>query len=295
VYISRPFICFGVPIHHSSFKSVLTFPNAKINIGLRITEKRPDGFHTLQSAFYPVNWTDALEIIPAETFSFSSSGLPIPGSDPNLNLCVRAYNMLRADFYLPSVQIHLHKIIPIGAGLGGGSADAAFALKSLNERFTLGLTTGKLENYARQLGSDCAFFIENRPVYCIEKGDVFEEIGLDLSGYYVLLVYPNLAISTAEAYAGVRPQQPETSLREQLMAPVATWCDTVRNDFEDSLFPKYPLLARIKAEFYEAGAVYASMSGSGSTVYGLFDAPPPIPNQFQNYRVWKGALQTPAH
>ena len=270
---------------------MLSFPNAKINIGLRITEKRPDGFHTLQSCFYPVNWADALEIIPAETFGFSSSGLTIPGSDPNQNLCVRAYNMLRADFNLPPVQMHLHKIIPIGAGLGGGSADAAFALKILNERFTLGLTAEPLANYARRLGSDCAFFIENRPVYCVEKGDVFEEIDLNLSGYHALLVYPNLAISTAEAYAGVQPHQPEVSLREQLTAPVDTWRNTVRNDFEDSLFPKYPLLARIKAQLYEAGAIYASMSGSGSTVYGLFDAPMVVPNQFQTYRVWKGRLQ----
>ncbi|MBC7571918.1 MAG: 4-(cytidine 5'-diphospho)-2-C-methyl-D-erythritol kinase [Spirosoma sp.] len=270
---------------------MLSFPNAKINIGLRITAKRPDGFHTLQSGFYPVNWTDALEIIPTETFAFSSSGLTIPGSNPGQNLCVRAYNMLRADFHLPPVQIHLHKIIPIGAGLGGGSSDAAFALKMLNERFTLGLTMGQLENYARRLGSDCAFFVENRPVYCIAKGDVFEEIDLNLSGYHALLVYPNVAISTAEAYAGVRPQQPETSLRGQLTAPVATWRDTVRNDFEDSLFPKYPLLARIKAELYEAGAVYASMSGSGSTVYGLFNTPVLVPNQFRDYRVWKGRLQ----
>ncbi len=269
---------------------MLTFPNAKINIGLRITEKRSDGFHTLQSGFYPINWTDALEIIPAETFVFSSSGLSIPGSNPDQNLCVRAYTMLRADFRLPPVQIHLHKIIPIGAGLGGGSSDAAFVLKSLNERFTLGLTSGELENYARRLGSDCAFFVENRPVYCVEKGDVFEEINLDLSGYYALLIYPNLAISTAEAYAGVQPRQPETPLREQLMTPVDTWCDTVRNDFEDSLFPKHPLLARIKAELYEAGAIYASMSGSGSTMYGLFNAPVIVPNQFQTYSVWKGRL-----
>ena len=269
---------------------MLTFPNAKINIGLRITEKRPDGFHTLQSCFYPVNWTDALEIIPAETFAFSSSGLTIPGDDPEQNLCVRAYNILRANFDLPPVHIHLHKIIPIGAGLGGGSADAAFALKSLNEQFALGLTTRQLENYARQLGSDCAFFIENQPVYGVEKGDVFEEINLDLSGYHALLVYPNLAISTAEAYAGVRPYQPEIPLYNQLMAPVDTWRDVIRNDFEDSLFPAYPLLARIKEELYNAGAVYASMSGSGSTVYGLFDAPVPSPNQLQTYRVWQGRL-----
>ncbi|RYC68532.1 4-(cytidine 5'-diphospho)-2-C-methyl-D-erythritol kinase [Spirosoma sordidisoli] len=271
---------------------MLTFPNAKINIGLRITDKRPDGFHNLQSCFYPVGWTDVLEIIPADQFGFASSGITIPGDEPgrvDANLCVRAYKLLRADYPgLPPVQMHLHKIIPIGAGLGGGSADAAFALKSLSERFGLNLTADQLENYARQLGSDCAFFIRNQPVYCTEKGDVFSEIGVDLTGYYILLVYPNLAISTAEAYAGVRPRLPDVPLRDQLLEPVSIWHKTVHNDFEDSLFPKYPVLPAIKQQLYEAGAVYASMSGSGSTLYGIFDAPIVIPNQFRAYRVWEG-------
>ncbi|MGF7216809.1 4-diphosphocytidyl-2-C-methyl-D-erythritol kinase [Spirosoma lacussanchae] len=275
---------------------MLTFPNAKINIGLRITSKRPDGFHNLQSCFYPVGWTDVLEIIPADQFGFASSGLTIPGDEPDradANLCVRAYNLLRADHAeLPSVQMHLHKVIPIGAGLGGGSADAAFVLKSLNERFALNLTDDQLENYARQLGSDCAFFIRNKPVYCTEKGDVFSEIALDLTGYYLLLVYPNLAISTAEAYAGVRPHQPDVALRDQLLEPISTWRATIHNDFEDSLFPRYPELPAIKQQLYEAGAVYASMSGSGSTIYGIFDAPIVIPNQFRTYRVWKGKAGT---
>ncbi len=268
---------------------MIVFPSCKINLGLRITEKRPDGFHNLQSCFYPIKWQDALEIIPAETFQFSSSGLPIPG-ELTTNLCVRAYNLLKADFDLPPVQMHLHKIVPIGAGLGGGSADAAFTLRLLNERFALGLSSTQLENYARQLGSDCAFFIQNRPLYCVEKGDVFSGISVDLTGYYILLVYPNLAISTAEAYAGVRPRQPEISLFEQLQSPVETWRNVIQNDFEDSLFPQYPTLAQIKQQLYEAGAVYASMSGSGSTVYGIFNAPIVIPNQFSTYRVWEGDL-----
>lgn len=268
---------------------MLVFPNSKINLGLRITKKRTDGFHNLQSCFYPVGWGDMLEIIPADTFIFSSSGIPIPG-DPDKNLCVRAYDLLKADYDLPPVRMHLHKIVPIGAGLGGGSADAAFTLKLLNERFALELPVAQLENYARQLGSDCAFFIQNRPLYCLEKGDVFNEIDADLSGYHILLVYPNLAISTAEAYAGVRPNQPETSLYDQLQAPVNTWRTMVHNDFENSLFPAYPVLAQIKQQLYEAGAVYASMSGSGSTVYGIFDAHVVSPNQFQNYSVWQGEL-----
>lgn len=268
---------------------MISFPNAKINIGLRITEKRPDGFHNLQSCFYPVGWSDALEIISADTVGFSSSGLPIPGA-ANTNLCLRAYNLLRSDFDLPPVQIHLHKIIPIGAGLGGGSSDAAFTLRLLNDQFGLSLDAPTLENYARRLGSDCAFFIRNRPMYCVEKGDVFEDIAVDLTGYYILLVYPNLAISTAEAYAGVRPRRPDTSLHDDLLAPVDTWQTTIHNDFEDSLFPTYPVLAAIRQQLYEAGAVYASMSGSGSTVYGIFDAPVVPPNQFWDYSVWQGKL-----
>lgn len=268
---------------------MLTFPNAKINLGLRITEKRPDGFHSLQSCFYPVDWRDVLEVIPSDAFGFSRSGLPIPGAADS-NLCVRAYNLLKIDFDLPPVRMHLHKIVPIGAGLGGGSADAAFALKLLNDRFKLDLGVTSLENYARQLGSDCAFFVQNRPMYCVEKGDVFEHIDVDLRGYHGLLVYPNLAISTAEAYAAIRPRRPETVLRDELRAPIDTWRTTIRNDFEDSLFSNYPLLAAVKQQLYETGAVYASLSGSGSTVYGIFNAPVTLPNQFRTYRVWQGKL-----
>ncbi|WP_461082732.1 4-(cytidine 5'-diphospho)-2-C-methyl-D-erythritol kinase [Spirosoma flavus] len=268
---------------------MLTFPTCKINLGLRITEKRTDGFHNLQSCFYPVGWGDILDVVPADTFGFGSSGLPIPGQTSD-NLCSRAYELLRRDFDLPSAQIHLHKIVPIGAGLGGGSADAAFTLKALNECFSLGLSMAQLEAYARLLGSDCAFFIQNRPLYCTEKGDVFTEIALDLTGYHILLVYPNLAISTAEAYAGVKPHLPKQALYDQLQEPITSWRDSIHNDFEDSLFPKYPVLKQIKEQLYESGAVYASMSGSGSTVYGIFNAPIVPPNQFQDYNVWQGKL-----
>jgi 4-diphosphocytidyl-2-C-methyl-D-erythritol kinase len=270
---------------------MLVFPNCKINLGLQITARRPDGFHNLLTAFVPVGWADVLEIIPSETFTFSSSGLPIPGDpDPKKNLCVRAYDLLRADFALPPVQMHLHKIVPIGAGLGGGSSDAAFTLRLLNDRFALDLSVIQLENYARQLGSDCAFFVQNRPVYGIEKGDVFEEIDLNLSGYHIGLVYPNLAISTAEAYAGVTPRQPAVPLRNLLTTPIADWRNTVHNDFEDSLFPRYPLLADLKRQLYDLGAVYAGMSGSGSTVYGIFSTPPDLNAHFSRYRIWQGAL-----
>ncbi len=269
---------------------MLTFPTCKINIGLQITEKRADGFHNLLSCFYPAGWSDILELIPDESFTFSGSGLPIPGDPAATNLCVRAYNLLKADFDLPPVAMHLHKLVPIGAGLGGGSADAAFTLRLLNEQFKLGLSSSDLEHYARRLGSDCAFFIQNRPAYGVEKGDQFENIALDLTGYHLVLVYPNLAISTAEAYAGVRPRQPAVPLRDLLLAPLSDWRHTVHNDFEDSLFPRYPALGDLKAQLYDAGALYASLSGSGSTVYGIFGAPADLPNQISTYRVWQGGM-----
>lgn len=279
---------------------MLAFPACKINLGLQLTERRPDGFHNLLSVFYPVNWSDVLEIIPDATDTppaggnpvrFTTSGLPIPGDpDPARNLCVRAYHLLRADFNLPPVQMQLHKVVPIGAGLGGGSADAAATINLLNRQFSLGLSTTQCEAYARQLGSDCAFFIQNRPQYCVEKGDVFEPIDLDLSGYYIRLVYPNLAISTTEAYAGVTPRQPAVPLRTLIEAPIDQWRGTVHNDFEDSLFPKYPVLAQVKQQLYDAGALYASMSGSGSTVYGIFSSPPERTDAFSGYTVWENKL-----
>ncbi|WP_234735706.1 4-(cytidine 5'-diphospho)-2-C-methyl-D-erythritol kinase [Tellurirhabdus bombi] len=268
---------------------MVTFPNAKINIGLNIIEKRPDGYHNLESCFYPVGWTDLLEVIPAPAFSFTTDGIAIPG-DPAKNLCVKAYEALRQDFDLPPVHLHLHKMVPIGAGLGGGSADAAFALKLLNEEFSLGLTVAQLEEYARPLGSDCAFFVRNEPLFCREKGDVFDEIELSLKGYTIVLVYPNLAISTAEAYAGIRPRKPEIPLVEALKTPLVEWKNQIRNDFEESLFPNHPILPDIKQQLYEAGALYASMSGSGSTLYGIYEQAPILPNHFESYRVWQGRL-----
>ncbi|WP_205504494.1 4-(cytidine 5'-diphospho)-2-C-methyl-D-erythritol kinase [Rufibacter psychrotolerans] len=270
---------------------MIQFPNAKINLGLQLVEKRPDGFHNLVSCFYPVGWTDALEILPAQAeATFTLSGLPVPG-EPTANLCWKAYELLRKDFELPAIQMHLHKVIPMGAGLGGGSADAAFTLKILNEVFNLSLTSGNLEDYARQLGSDCAFFVQNKPVLAVEKGDVFEPLEVDLTGWHLVLVYPNLAISTAEAYAGVSPRFPENSLKTLLAQDISTWKDRVVNDFEASLFPKYPVLAELKQQLYSMGAVYASMSGSGSTMYGLFQTAPAAPLLFpQEYSVWQGVL-----
>ncbi|MDB5234255.1 MAG: 4-diphosphocytidyl-2C-methyl-D-erythritol kinase [Hymenobacter sp.] len=273
---------------------MLTFPNAKLNLGLYVTERRPDGFHTLESVFVPLPWTDALELLPApagQSTSITLTGRPIPG-DPAANLCVRAYELLQADFpQLPAVQIYLHKIVPIGAGLGGGSADAVFALKAANDLFGLGLSIEALENYARRLGSDCAFFIQNKPVLAVEKGDVFEEIDLNLKGAGCVVVYPNLHISTAEAYACISPQRPAHALREALAQPMATWRDTVSNDFETALTPAHPVLSEVKQRLYNAGATYASLSGSGSAVYGLWPNTQPEAMPWPaDFSVWQGLL-----
>ncbi|GAB2765556.1 4-(cytidine 5'-diphospho)-2-C-methyl-D-erythritol kinase [Rhabdobacter roseus] len=271
---------------------MVVFPNAKINIGLYITEKRPDGFHNLASCFYPVGWSDALEVLPAPELTFQASGLPIPGGEQGTesNLCVKAYRLLARDYPLPPVSIHLLKAIPIGAGLGGGSADAAFMIKVLSQLFGLQVPTEQQQAYARQLGSDCAFFIENTPKYCYGKGDEFEDIALRLTGRWIVLVNPGIHIATAEAYAGVRPRQPEQDLRYLLQQPITDWPGTISNDFEASLFPKYPVLPSIKQRLYELGARYASMSGSGSTLYGIFENEPNLANNFDGYAVWQGEL-----
>lgn len=251
--------------------TMISFPNCKINIGLNVVEKRKDGFHNIETVFYPVSWCDALEIIPSKKLAFSSSGIKIP-NDKKGNLCLRAYHLLAKDFKIPKVKIHLHKNIPIGAGLGGGSSDAAFTLKMLNEMFELKLKEKQLLNYASRLGSDCAFFILNRPVFAKGKGDELEEISLDLTKYKIVIVYPKINISTAEAYSGIIPKKSKTSLNEIIEnKPIHQWKNFVCNDFEENIFKKSSRIARIKKQLEQAGAVYASMSGSGSGVYGIFE------------------------
>ncbi|WP_026998840.1 4-(cytidine 5'-diphospho)-2-C-methyl-D-erythritol kinase [Eisenibacter elegans] len=272
---------------------MIDFPNIKINIGLDIIQRRADGYHDIASCFYPVAWSDVLEIVPLELQEetrFEQSGLAIP-PDGQQNLCLRAYQLVKQHFFLPPVAFHLHKKIPVGAGLGGGSADAAFALKMLNTMLELELSAADLIDFARKLGSDCAFFIPNSPQYCTQKGDVFEPIALpQLQGKHILLVYPNLHISTAQAYAGVQPQAPTINLQEALKAPLAAWKDIVKNDFEPGLFERYPLLSQLKTQLYDVGAVYASMSGSGSTIYGIFEGQPPSLDFPENYHTWQGLL-----
>lgn len=267
---------------------MITFPNAKINLGLNITEKRPDGYHNLETVFYPVPIEDALEIhvqnncqLPAangqaQKFSLHQAGLEIAGNAAN-NLVVKAYLMLDKVFDLPPVDIHLYKHIPSGAGLGGGSSDAAFMLKLLNKRFELGLTTEKLEEYAAALGADCAFFINNMPTYAEGIGNLFSPITLSLKDYQILLVKPDIFVSTREAFSLIKPHKPEYSLKEIIALPVSEWKERLVNDFEASVFPQYPAIGEIKDELYQKGAIYAAMSGSGSSVFGLFAPGTPLP------------------
>ena len=253
---------------------MIVFPNCKINIGLNITEKRGDGFHNLESIFYPLPFSDVLEIIPDKinkqgNVIFTVSGIPIPGKSED-NLCLKVYRLLEQKHKLPAVRMHLHKIIPTGAGLGGGSADSAFMLKALNELFELNFSTQQLVHYAQQLGSDCAFFIANQPVFAFHKGDEFESLDLDLSLYKIEVSYPNIHIGTAEAYAGITPTPSEINLKEVIQQPIENWKNSVKNDFENSIFPNHPEIKNAKEKMYQNGALYASMTGSGSAVFGIF-------------------------
>lgn len=252
---------------------MVVFPNAKINLGLNVVSKRGDGFHDIVTCFYPVPVCDVLEIIEStgKKTTFRSSGIAIPGREED-NLCLKAYQLLKKDYQLPHVDIYLHKIIPIGAGLGGGSADAAFTLQALNEMFQLFLDGTILEEYASQLGSDCAFFIRNKPVLAFERGDVFGSVQIDLKGKKLLLIYPDVHVSTAEAYSRIHPATPEKSVKEILeQVPMEQWRQELKNDFEGSVFQLYPEIAELKEKLYAAGAEYASMSGSGSSVFGIFE------------------------
>jgi 4-diphosphocytidyl-2-C-methyl-D-erythritol kinase len=248
---------------------MIDFPNAKINIGLFVTGKRSDGYHNLETVFFPVKLYDALEFAEAGSFSFSSSGIAIPGN-PIDNIVTKAYYLLRSEFNLPEISIHLHKKIPFGAGLGGGSADGAFMLKMLNSFFRLGLDNTKLKLYARNLGADCPFFIENKPAFATGTGENLSPVDPDLSDYSIVIVKPSFSISTREAYEGIIPLQPACHLPEIMKESPENWGNFVRNDFEKHLFIKYPELKQIKSIMSEYGAAYASMTGSGSAVYGIF-------------------------
>ncbi len=252
---------------------MISFPNAKVNLGLRILAKREDGYHDLESCFYPIPWCDSLEILEASTFSVNSYGLEVQGSAAD-NLCVKAYELLQADFDIPPVEIHLLKNIPMGAGLGGGSADGAFTLKMLSELFRLNLSPEKLETYALRLGSDCPFFIKNKPAIASGRGEKLEEYELDLEGYFLALANPSIHISTREAFAGATPSATHPSIAGILKNPISDWKGHLVNDFESSIFPTHPEIENIKRAMYQEGAIFSTMTGSGSTVYGIFEDTP---------------------
>lgn len=269
---------------------MVSFPPCKINLGLTVAAKRSDGYHNIETCFYPVPWTDALEVLPSKTISFEISGNVVPGNASD-NLCVKAYQLLQNDFNLPPVSIHLHKIIPTGAGLGGGSSDGAHTLRLLNQVFDLALSAEKLKTYALQLGSDCPFFIEDKPQVGLGRGEVLTDISINLSGKFVVLVKPAIHVATAEAYAGVKPTKHLVSTKEILeRKPIGQWKDHLKNDFEQSVFSKYPVIGSVKQKLYQQGAVYASMSGSGSAVYGIFEKPVVLKNEFPEMLYWSGKL-----
>ncbi len=274
---------------------MLLFPNAKINLGLAVTEKRPDGYHNLLTVFYPIGLHDILEFVevpeaPKGQATLTVTGIKVDG-DPVNNLCIKAYNQLHNDFGLSAVSVHLHKIIPIGAGLGGGSSDAAFMLRGLDHHFNLSLAPGKLEEYAAKIGSDCAFFIRNHPVFAYERGNVFRDLQVNLDDYYLLLVHPGIHISTAEAYSQITPAWPEKSPEDIARMPVKEWKDLLANDFEKNILARHPEIKKIKDRLYETGAIYACMSGSGSSVFGIFSEMPPVPEDLAGYFHWKGKLK----
>ena len=258
-------------------------PHAKINIGLIITNKRPDGFHNIETVFFPVPIFDTLIVEPSEKkLVFVCDGIELPDADPQNNLCCKAFHLLDADFDLPPTCVRLHKAIPVGAGLGGGSSDATYTLQALNDLYKLQITKEKLAHYASRLGSDCAFFLQKSPSFATGRGDVLEPINLSLAGYYVLIVKPQVFISTAEAYSSVKPRKTLRHLPDLLKAPICDWRETIFNDFEETIFSKFPKTGQIKEQLYDFGAVYASLSGSGASVYGIFkENPDKIAEQFR--------------
>ena len=311
---------------------MILFPNAKINLGLHVVGKRTDGFHDIETVFYPVGLCDILEIITVgegETV-FTSSGIPIPGPTAS-NLCIKALNQLSS--YIPHptshiphptshilhpashiphptthnlhpashiphptthnpppLHIHLHKSIPMGAGLGGGSSDGAYTIKLVDKLFKLNLSMEQMEAIARKLGSDCAFFIRNKPVLASGKGDQFSACSVDLSQYYIVVVKPDIHVATSDAYGMLTPEKPGKILPEILSQPIESWKNELVNDFEGAVFSRFPEIGKIKQKFYEKGALYASMSGSGSAVYGIFSEKPTVEGWFPGCFIWEGTL-----
>lgn len=252
---------------------MIVFPNCKINLGLNIIGKRIDGYHDLETVFYPLPFYDVLEIIHQPNAQrdclITITGIEIAGNAED-NLCVKAYRLLKKDFpQIPAIKIHLHKAIPAGAGLGGGSADGAFMLTLLNSKFNLNLSRQKLPDYALALGSDCPFFILNKPCFAQKRGEVLEDLPLNLSGYKLILINPGIHVNTGWAFSQVK-YSPPGQIKKAIQTPVNQWQNNLTNDFEQPVFEKYPEIKNIKNQLYEIGALYAAMSGTGSSVYGIF-------------------------
>lgn len=267
---------------------MICFPNAKINLGLNIISKRTDGYHDLETIFYPIQIKDALEIIVSNQSedSFIESGQKV-GISADSNLVMKALKLMRDHFDIPIIEVHLLKKIPFGAGIGGGSADATFMLKLLNDKFSLGANDDLLAQLARKLGADCPFFINNRPAFASGIGEVLEDVPLCLDNYFFVLVKPNIHVSTKEAFSMIQPQTPDISLKEIIQRPINEWRYCMKNDFEESIFPQFPEIAKIKERLYSLGALYSSMSGSGSSVYGIFETKVNIKHHFPDSFVWE--------
>jgi len=258
---------------------MIAFPPAKINLGLSVHSKRPDGYHNLETVFYPIPFYDILEIVPSRDLGLRVTGLTIPGTQDK-NLVIRTYQLLKEEYpKLEPLEIHLHKKIPMGAGLGGGSADAVYLLQMINELCRLDITKEKLSHFALKMGSDCPFFLQTQPCLASGRGEILEPLSLDLSAYSILLVHPEIHVETARAFDRIRPEIPEGNLKEIIQQPVSEWKNFLHNAFETPVFQEYPELKFIKDKLYSAGASYASLTGSGSTIYGLFQTakPPHIP------------------
>ena len=268
------------------------FPNAKINIGLWVTSRRDDGFHNIESIFYPVGIRDACEFVMQDngidSDEFTQTGID-SGSSINDNLVMKAINLVRSRFNIPALRVHLHKAIPIGAGLGGGSSDAAFMLRYLNRYFRLGLCNEDLSAMASELGSDCPFFIRNIPAYASGRGEILTKVSDLLAGLSIIIVNPGIILNTAEAYSELKPNKRDSSILDIYNLNIEEWKDKLENDFEAGTFKKYPLIEEIKNELYRQGAIYSSMSGSGSSVFGIFKDKPPL-NIFNEYWRWYGSL-----
>ena len=272
---------------------MISFPKAKINLGLMITGKRQDGFHEIETIFYPIGLCDALEFVerckPGAPDHIKVTGI-IPESSTDTNLVIKALDRIRSRFNFPVLDIHLHKAIPIGAGLGGGSSDGACMLKTLNRKYNFSLTDKELSAIALELGSDCPFFIKGIPSLATGRGEILKDVDPVLKGKYLVLLNPGIHISTREAYANCRPLKRSISLEEYYRQPVEEWKDLIKNDFEDYAFSKYPDIKALKEEFYKSGAIFSLMTGSGSSVYGIFTGKPKLPVKLAKYLVWEGFL-----